>query len=155
MGAGSGHDESMKQDRPKTPRPGLATAMRKAGYNGQAFADALGVRASTVSEWVTGTTGISTSRRPAMAHLLKISQEDLNRLIDGEPFTAITFAVPGNPQETWVIDVDRLPRRRYDPAPAPAVDVILNNDPTGTAQARAEHLIDQLLATVRVSIPQP
>jgi transcriptional regulator with XRE-family HTH domain len=66
-----------------TPRPGLADARRRAGFNQQTFADELGVTKHTVSQWETGATGINSRRRALIALLLEISLPELDRLIKG------------------------------------------------------------------------
>lgn len=67
-----------------TPRPGLAAARKRAGFNQQAFADTVGVTKHTVSQWETGATGVNPKRRPLLAYALRISLEELDRLLQGQ-----------------------------------------------------------------------
>jgi transcriptional regulator with XRE-family HTH domain len=78
-------DRLKRQPNAKTPRPGLADARKRAGFNQQAFADEIGVTKHTVSQWETGTTGINARRRALIALLLNISLTELDRLIKGAP----------------------------------------------------------------------
>lgn len=68
-----------------TPRPGLADARKRAGFNQEAFAEEVGVTKHTISQWETGATGINSRRRPVIAAALGISLAELDRLIKGEP----------------------------------------------------------------------
>jgi transcriptional regulator with XRE-family HTH domain len=68
-----------------TPRPGLAEARRRAGYNQQSLADLVGVTKHTVSQWETGNNYPHSNRRRLIAYHLGISLEELDRLLRGEP----------------------------------------------------------------------
>jgi DNA-binding XRE family transcriptional regulator len=68
-----------------TPRPGLAGARKRAGYNQQSLADLVGVTKHTVSQWETGNNNPNPNRRRLIAYHLGISLEDLDRLLRGEP----------------------------------------------------------------------
>jgi transcriptional regulator with XRE-family HTH domain len=68
-----------------TPRPGLAEARKRAGYNQQALADEVGVTKHTVSQWETGVNEPSPLHRVALALSLNIPLDELHRLLQGEP----------------------------------------------------------------------
>ena len=142
-----------------TPRPGLAHARKRAGFNQEAFAEELGVTKHTVSQWETGATGINARRRPAIATALGISLDELDRLISGEPLTApaqsprpepVSVAVSDRLETEWLIDADRLPRRPYAPVPLPATGLILSANQGETGLSRARRIIDELIPIIRI-----
>jgi transcriptional regulator with XRE-family HTH domain len=82
------------------PRPGLAEARKRAGYNQQALADEVGVTKHTVSQWETGVNAPSPLHRVAIALALDISLDELDRLLRGKPL------VPEPKQRIRVIFLD-------------------------------------------------
>jgi DNA-binding XRE family transcriptional regulator len=68
-----------------TPRPGLAAARKRAGHNQHALADLVGVTKHTVSQWETGHNAPHPNHRRLIAYHLRISLEELDRLLRGEP----------------------------------------------------------------------
>jgi DNA-binding XRE family transcriptional regulator len=73
-----------------TPRPGLAAARKRAGYNQESLGESIGVTKHTVSQWETGTHAPSPRNRLKLARALAISLEELDRLIRGEPLIPLS-----------------------------------------------------------------
>lgn len=145
------------------PRPGLAAARKRAGYNQEAFAEEVGVTKHTVSQWETGATGINARRRPIIAAVLGITLAELDRLVNGKPLhppadsaapeRAAPIA-PGDSEVGWLIVADRLPRRPYSAVPAPATHLILDVDRAESGLSRARRIIGQLARTSRITTDQ-
>jgi transcriptional regulator with XRE-family HTH domain len=72
------------------PRPGLAEARKRAGYDQQGLADEVGVTKHTVSQWETGGESPHPRRRVRLALALGVSMDELHRLLNGEPLVPVT-----------------------------------------------------------------
>jgi transcriptional regulator with XRE-family HTH domain len=142
-----------------TPRPGLADARKRAGFNQEAFAEEVDVTKHTVSQWETGATGINARRRPAIAAALGIALSELDRLIRGDPLNPlaessppdhVALIAPADVGAGWVIDADHLPRRPYTAVPVPATGLMLSADHGESGLSRARRIIGQLTPIIRI-----
>jgi transcriptional regulator with XRE-family HTH domain len=142
------------------PRPGLANARKRAGFNQEAFAEEVGVTKHTISQWETGATGINARRRPIIAAVLGITLAELDRLVHGEPLNPPADAAaaergapiaPGHDEVGWIIVADRLPRRPYAAVPAPATRLILDVNRAEGGLSRARRVIGHLAQASRIT----
>lgn len=146
------------------PRPGLADARKRAGFNQEAFAEKLKISKHTVSQWETGATGINPRRRPAIAAALGISLAELDRLVNGEPlyFSAapesrdpVALGAQSDRKTRWLIHAEHLPRRPYTAVPVPATGLILSADQGEGGLFRARRIIGQLALIIDIEAGPP
>jgi DNA-binding XRE family transcriptional regulator len=140
----------------RVPRPGLAEARRKAGHNQETLAAVLGVDKQTISSWETGSKEPRETRRPRYAEELGISLGELDRLIRGEPLMPPGATLPTGPgSATWVIDVDKLPRRLYPDVPIPATTHMLRTTTGEDGLSWARRILDEVAPAIRITpVPQ-
>jgi DNA-binding XRE family transcriptional regulator len=140
----------------RVPRPGLAEARRKAGHNQETLAAVLGVDKQTVSSWETGSKEPRETRRSRYAEELGISLAELDRLIRGEPLMPPGATVAGGPgSATWIIDVDKLPRRLYPDVPIPAATHMLRTTTGVDGLSWARQILDEVAPAIRITPVPP
>lgn len=130
---------------PNVPRPGLAAARQRAGFNQEAFAKEVGVTKHTVSQWETGATGINAKRRPLIARALGISLEELDHLLQPEHPTAQVLGlgrvtVAGRPAVLKLVQLPGSHPTVYVPGfvVSPEDDLVVSRLPRqGTHRARS------------------